>query len=134
MLRQASVYARAAKTQPIYVQLAKGTEATSYNLAIADYWGKPQVLDIQAESWTGQIGQTILVKAKDDTLVTRVQVTLRNEDGSIYEQGEAVRSEVDGLLWLYTTTTNLQNTYPLIIEAVACDMPGNRGESSLTLD
>src|SRR5215212_2392755 len=63
--RQATTYAKIAKTQPLYVELAKGTGASGYNIAVEDWFGQPQVLEIDANSWNGEVGQTIRVKAID---------------------------------------------------------------------
>ena len=58
----ATTYAKSAKNQPAYVNLAKGTNATAYNIAAPDWFGEPQVLDIDITGWTGGIGQEIRVK------------------------------------------------------------------------
>lgn len=121
--RQATQYAVGAKDNPIYVALAKGADATAYNLAVADWFGQPKVLQIDPGNWTGQIGQTIRIQAKDDTYVASVHVTIDDAHGNIFEQGEAVRSE--GLWWTYTTTSQVpQSPAPRVI-AVAKDLPGN---------
>jgi hypothetical protein len=130
--RQATVYAKVAKDQPIYVERAKGTESTSYNLAVADWFRVPQVLDIDISNWTGQVGETIHVKAKDDTKVTSVHLIFRNSD-IIVEEGDAVQSDTDGLLWIYTTQTVAPNVSPLFLAATARDMPGNIGAQTKQL-
>ena len=131
--KQATAYAKVARTQPLYIQLSKGTEATAYNRAVADWFGQPQVLSIDASAWTGQTGQTILVKAIDDTKVTNVRVVIHN-NGTILEQGEAVPATNDGLTWIYTTTTNV-STFPApVLDANAHDMAGNIGSSSIQLN
>jgi hypothetical protein len=103
--RQATQYAVVAKDNPIYVNLAKGADATAYNLAVADWFGQPKVLEIDPSGWTGQIGQTIRIMAKDDTHVASVHVVIDDAHGTIFEQGEAVRAE--GLWWTYTTTSQV---------------------------
>jgi len=121
--RQATQYAVGAKNNPIYVSLAKGTDATAYNLAIADWFGQPEVLDIDASNWTGQAGQTLRIQAKDDTLVTRVHIVIDNAQGTIFDQGEMIR--VDNLWWTYTTTTQVPMDPAPRISATAYDLPGN---------
>src|SRR5215213_1871804 len=49
--RKATVYAKVARTQPIYVERAKGTDQTPYNLAVADWFGRPKVLGIITGDW-----------------------------------------------------------------------------------
>jgi hypothetical protein len=108
-----------AKDNPIYVTLAKGADGNAYNLAVADWFGHPVVLELNTEGWTGGVGHTIRIKATDDTQVTRVRVVIHNSNGNILEQGEAVQSQTDGLLWTYVTTTNLIGTPGLQLDANA---------------
>ena len=63
--RKASAYARSAKTQPVYVERAKAMNSIPYNVAISDWFGKPQVLEIDVKEWSGQAGQQIRVRAQD---------------------------------------------------------------------
>jgi len=131
--KMAIVYAKVAKTQPVYMQLAKGTDSTAYNLAMTDWFGKPQILSVDASGWGGQSGKTIRIKAQDDTLVTRVTVIIHN-NGTVLEQGEAVPSESDGLLWTYVTTTNVAPAPCVLLDANAYDLPGNFSASSVSLN
>ena len=130
--RQATQYAVVAKDNPVYVNLAQGVDASAYNLAVADWFGKPEVLEINTDGWTGGIGHNIRIKATDDTKVTRVRVVI-HQDGNILEQGDAAHSETDGLMWTYVTTTNLMGTSGLQLDANAYDLPGNVGASSVSL-
>jgi hypothetical protein len=123
---EAAQYAKGAKNNPIYVQLAKGEEASPYNLAVADWFGKPEILEADNGSWTGQIGQTIRIKANDDTRVTSVQITIQTPDGKMqFEQGQAQPSETEPLWWVYTSTTAVPLTSPVHVVVVAKDLPGN---------
>jgi hypothetical protein len=131
--RKASGYAKGAQTQPIYVERAKGTDASAYNLALADWLGAPEVLGINTDGWTGGIGHTIRIQAQDDTQVTSVRVTIHS-NGDVLELGEAVRSESDGLLWTYVTTTNVMGTPGLQLDANAYDRPGNFSTASVSLN
>ena len=123
--KQATQYAKVAKDQPLYGNLARGADATAYNLAVADWFGQPEVLEINASAWTGMIGQVIRVKAQDDTQVVSVQVTIENADGTIYEQGQAIPSETEGLWWVYTTMSQVTISADVSVTATAKDLPGN---------
>lgn len=113
--KQASTYARfAAKTQPIYAELARGTLKTAYNIALSDWFNPPLIHQIE---WSD--GQ-IRVKARDDVLVTKVQVTVLDEGGQILEKGEAIRS--DGDWWEFASHAN-----GTMIIAEAWDLPGHVG-------
>jgi len=124
--QQAILYARSVKDEPVYVAKAEGTEMTAFNAAVADWFNKPVVLQIDARAWNGQSGQTIRVKAKDDTRVTQVTVRITAADETLLEQGEA--AQVDNLWWAYTSTTVVADPASARIVATAEDRPGNRAE------
>jgi hypothetical protein len=132
--RQATSYAKFAKNQPLYVNKAKGTNITAYNLAVADWFGQPEVLDIDVNGWTGQIGETIRVKAQDNLQVTKVRMAISDGNGTVYEEGEAVQSELDGLVWTYTTTTVVPMTPAPRLDASAQDLPGNVGAKAVQMN
>lgn len=131
--KKAIGYAKGAKTQPMYVELAKGTDASAFNLAMADWFSHPEILEVNTDGWTGGIGHTIRIRAQEDIQVTSVRVVI-HQDGNILEQGEAAPSETDGLLWTYVTTTNLMGTPNLQLDANAFDLPGNVGATSISLN
>ena len=131
--KKAIGYARGAKTQPVYVELAKGTDASAYNLAMKDWFSQPEILEVNTDGWTGGIGHTIRIRAQEGIQVTRVRVVI-HQDGNILEQGEALPSETDGLLWTYVTTTNLMGTPNLQLDANAFDLPGNVGAATVSLN
>lgn len=86
--REASSYARhAAKTQPIYAELAKGTMKTAYNIALSDWFSPPVIHQVQRRDGR------ILVEASDNVMVTKVVTTILNEQDEVLEKGEATRQE-----------------------------------------
>lgn len=123
--RQASAYARSSKTQPVYVERAKATNSIPYNVAISDWFGNPQVLEIDVKDWSGQMGQQIRVRAEDKIHVAGVQIAIEDTDGTRLEEGEAVPA--DGLWWTYTTTSQIPEPALRRVIAVARDLPGNTG-------
>ena len=133
--QQATAYAKAAKNQPLYLSLTRGTALNAYNLAIADWFGKPEVLAIDISGWSGEIGQIIRIKAQDNVKVTGVRVMIRanNTSPTALEEGDAVQSEGDGLLWTYTTRTLMPITPGTCLDAFAYDLPGNIGGNSIEL-
>ena len=128
VFRQAIAYAKVAKDNPVYIAKAEGTTKSAFNLAVADCFKPPQVLEIDASDWTGEIGQSIRVKVKEDIHVARVQLAiddgLVNGQETIFEQGELVRT--DGMWWTYTTTTLVSMSPAPRVIAAAYDLPGNR--------
>lgn len=131
--KRATAYAKANKRHPLYVERAKANNSIAYNMAIADWFGVPEVLNVDATNLTGQAGQTMTIRAQDDTQVTRVRVVIR-DDGNVLEQGEGVRSETDGLLWTYTTTIDHPAGPALQMDVNAYDLPGNSGAMSYPLN
>jgi hypothetical protein len=114
-LKEASMYAGfAAKSQPIYTELARGTLKTAYNIALSDWFNPPVIHQVQ---WSD--GQ-IRVEAIDDVLVTKVQVTVLDEGGQVLEKGEAIRSH--GNWWEFSS-----HARGSMIIAEAWDLPGHAG-------
>ena len=124
--RNAIAYAKSAKSEPVYASKAQGTTMSAFNAAVADWFIQPQVLEIDASGWNGQIGQMIRVKAQDDTQVAKVMVVISDENGGVLEQGQAVQA--DGLWWAYTSTMAVSAGASPRIVATAQDLPGNRAE------
>lgn len=87
-VKEASAYAKvASKTHPIYAQLAAGTNKNAYNMAIADFFHAPTIHDVTRE------GLVLKIQASDDVLVTRVSVTILNDDGTVLDKGDAQQEE-----------------------------------------
>ena len=122
--REAIAYARSAKDEAIYITKSQGTTMNAFNAAVADWFNKPEVLEINIDNWTGDAGQIIRVKAQDDTQVTKVHVQIADAQGNIFEEGDA--EQTDGLWWDYTTTTNVEGDPATAnVKATARDLPGN---------
>ena len=119
--REAARYALAAKDEPAYVRKAAGTPSNSYNVAIADWFHPPEILDVDLGTWTGQPGQVIRIKASDDVLVKEVTVSITDSYGALLEHGSDV--QVGDLNWHYTTTTTASG--PLKLLVAAQDLPGH---------
>jgi len=131
-VRQAVTYAEFAWEQPIYQSKAVGTSISAYNLAVADFLGKPRVLDIDLRRWGKGVGHTIQVWAEDNVMVLSVRLVIR-EGECILEEGEAVQSETDRLLWNYKIKSSIDRKPGLDLDAFAYDLPGNEGTRSVEL-
>ena len=92
-MQQAAAYAKVAKDNPIYIKKAAGTAKNAYNFALGD-WFKPPVID-RIQWHEGQVR----VSAHDDVMVTRVTVTILDEEGQCLEHGDA--ELVMGVWWDY---------------------------------
>jgi len=124
--REAIVYAQGAKDEPIYAARAADTTMSSFNAAVADWFRKPQVLDIDARAWHGAAGEVIRIQAMDDTKVARVHVAISQADGTMLEEGEAQPAE--GQWWTYTANTTVPAGVTPHVTATAYDLPGNSAE------
>jgi hypothetical protein len=101
----------ASKEHPIYAQKAEGTKKNAYNVAFADWFHPPVVHGIRYAA------ECLRVEAWDDVLVTRVRLTILDEEGNILEQGDAKLQY--GPFWEYRPTSMGR----ILVEA--WDMPGN---------
>jgi hypothetical protein len=124
-LRAATTFARLAEHEEVYINKARETGSTPYNIAIVDWLGAPKVLEINVDDWTGESGQTIRVKAKDSVMVARVAVVIRDAEENMLEAGEAVQVEEGSAWWNYRTQSKIKMKPFPIVEATAWDLPGN---------
>lgn len=95
--KEAASYARsAAKKYPIYAELAKGTVKSPYNWALSDWFNPPVVHRIERK------GGRIRVRATDNVMVTKVQVTILDAQGKVIEKGEGRKGKNDW--WEYVSS------------------------------
>lgn len=88
--QEAVLYARdAAKTKPIYAELAKGTIKSAYNFALSDWFNPPVIHTIE------RVNGRIRVQASDNVMVVRVVVTILDAKENVIEEGEAWKVESD---------------------------------------
>ena len=131
-IRRASTYAHFSQSQPLYLNKAVGTPLNAYEWAVADYFEKPRVLQIDIGEWTGGVGQMIRIEARDSLMVLRVCVKIR-DTSFILEEGEAKRNKTEPFGWIYTTRTPIQLKPGIWLDVVAYDLPGNTGENFLVV-
>lgn len=125
-IRDATMYANTAENQEAYILKSEQTGITAYALAVADWYSAPRVLEIDIDLWTGKIGETIRVKARDNVMVASVMLVIRDPQGYILEMGEALPFSAGSPWWNYTTQS-LVSLIPFpTLQAIAYDLPGNR--------
>lgn len=127
--KRASQYASAVMDNPTLkeeYQLTAKLGQSAYNMAFSDYQKAPEIYqDIDLESYTGAIGESIEISAIDDFRVESVHVKVASAGGTTIEQGLAVQTP-NGLDWLYTfTAENTEVTGSKLI-ITATDLPGNK--------
>ena len=97
--QRAVAYAReAAKSQPIYGELAAGTIKSAYNFVLSDWFNPPVIHCVERKDGL------IRVEASDNVMVARVVVTILDKDGNVTEKGEALK--VDERWWEYASSAD----------------------------
>jgi hypothetical protein len=119
--REATAYAKDQTNNPLYLAKAEGTPMNAYNIAVADWFNRPQILEIDLSGWVNGDGGTIRVRVQDDVSVQGVKVTIADENGTFLEEGEAVESSA--LWWEYNTAQAAANN--MRVTASAKDLPGH---------
>lgn len=110
--QEAAAYARnAAKTNPIYAELAKGTTKTAYNIALSDWFNPPVIHQVKRQNGR------ILIEASDNVLVNKVLVMILDSEEKIVERGEAVF--VKDMRWEYISAAKGR------VRVEAWDLAGN---------
>ena len=74
--REATAYAKSARRENVYLARAEKTGQTPYNVAVADWFNKPQITALDVSGWNGQAGQPIRIRTTDDIHVTQVSVVI----------------------------------------------------------
>jgi hypothetical protein len=90
-IREAAAYAHANKGNPIYIAKAKskkGKERQPYNVAMADWFHPPRILEIDLRGWRGAADQVIRILAVDDVQVAGVRIEISDETGAVVEAPE----------------------------------------------
>lgn len=133
--QQAVIYAKTAlqdaNLKEEYAKEAKKKEGlTAYNVAVADLLNAPKIEEINLTAYTGQIGDTIKVRAYDDFKVESVTVHIYNADGTLVEEGNATQQAID---WIYTATVRNENLSGDKIIVRAYDLPHNLAEKEQTI-
>ncbi len=124
-LRDAAIYTYFARRQDLYVNQTLSREAAASNLDNAGWFGTPRVLSVNTDGWTGEPGQTIYVKVRDNARVAGVSVVIRDGDGKVLEAGEAAPSKTGSAWWKYTAKACIVKTSSLRLKATAWDLAGN---------
>jgi hypothetical protein len=125
--QQAAIYGRSVVSDPQlkaeYKAAAKPGQS-AYNVAVADFFHAPDIEEVDLSAYSGQIGDTILIKVNDDFAVQQVSVKIENGDATLVEEGDAVLSP-DGLHWVYTATAVNESLAGDKITVTATDRPRN---------
>ena len=119
--REAVEYAKDSKNQEVYINKAEGTTKSPYNVAMADWFHGPEILELDVSGWNGGAGEVIRIRAMDNVQVTQVNVVITDGANNVIEQGAATDSA--GAWWSYTTTQSAAEGTRIVVTAK--DLPGN---------
>jgi hypothetical protein len=127
--REASDYAKDVYDDPIrkesYRLLAESrgvSAARLFSFIVGDYARPPEITRFNLTLYTRTVGSEIRVYATDDGEVTDVTVRLKRPDGSLIEEGGAVKS---GAYWRYEASTDVPAGVAVTVEATAEDRAEN---------
>jgi hypothetical protein len=105
---------------------------SAFNLAVADFFHAPAIDEIDLTNYSGQAGDSIRVRAIDDFKVVQVHVAIYNADGSLVEEGDAVK-QANELDWTFTATVVNESTDGDRIVIRAYDKPAHVAQTEKTL-
>jgi hypothetical protein len=114
------------KGEEIYRLKAEVTGKRPFNIAVADWFHAPEILEVNLSGWNGPAGGLVRVRAIDDVQVKRVIVRFNDAAGELLEEGAA--TEAGALWWNYASVTPMTGAVTVTVTAV--DLPGNMAESS----
>jgi hypothetical protein len=106
--------------------------ASAYNMAVADFLSLPKVHRIDTGGYCGLTGGLINIAAEDKCGVKSVSVKIALADGTLVEEGTAVKVG-EARMWIYTATTDNPQIAGSVINATATDVPGHSVEGEVTL-
>lgn len=137
LFAEAAAYAKGAISDPElkneYRKKAKPGR-TAYNIAFRDYLKAPVVHHVNPEQYTGTVGSTIVISAKDDFRVAEVTVSIYLPSGELLEKGNAILNPINRGKWTYTAAQPNNSLLGSVIIATAVDLPGNKGTLEITLE
>lgn len=135
--QEATQYARRQIAKPeakaLYTKGITRKGQSAFVIAVSDYLKAPRVSVMEPVRYNGSAGSVILIKAIDDFMVTKVEVTLRDAAGAVIEEGEARLGDLNDHQWEYTTKVDHPVVAGTTIRAVAYDRPGNTGTAEMVL-
>lgn len=125
--QKAAIYGKSVIADPAAkeaYEAAASNGQSAYNVAFADFFNAPDILEIDISAYTGQANQPIRIRVTDDFKVKAVKLQIHNQDGSLVEEGLAVQMN-NGPDWTYTTIGSNPSLLGDKISVMATDNPDN---------
>lgn len=129
-------YAKMATTDPelndFYARKAANKPGLgAWHLAISDYCRAPQIFTADFREFSGKSGDSIIIRAYDEYIVTEVMVSLVSPEGIILDEGMGSVCNFDDE-WSYSFKSDVDLVPGLSFAISARDLPGNITTVSLT--
>jgi hypothetical protein len=131
--RAAVAYAREAKDRDIYRKSAQERGSRPFQVATADFLHPPEILGLDLSGYGGCAGDQVVIRARDDVLVSQVGVLITDENNCLLEMGLAEQDPADHLRWVYRARKNVEGRHVRII-VDAADLPGHVCEERAELE
>lgn len=96
---------------------------TPYNLAVANYFTAPTIVEIITDEYKGAAGDRLDLLVDDAIIVVSVEVSIYTADNELVESGPAVKTE-EGF-WHYIATADSPQLAGSRIAVTAKNLPGN---------
>lgn len=133
---EASLFAVSELTKPdasyTYEVMAKfqGLK-TAQHAAISDFLTNPEIAGVNLKKYNGRAGDVMGITPKLLCKVTGIDVRVFRRDGTLVEEGQAVR---DGLNWKYIATVPNPDASTSFIELLAFDRLGKKAKFTCHAD
>ena len=108
-----------------YEMIALETDSLPHLVAVKDLMVKPLFRPLDLSKYKGNVGDKIMVIAKDDIGLANVEFILTAVDGKRIEQGPASEFGARSGEWIYTVTTAVPLGTDIFVEARGVDHAGN---------
>ncbi len=105
---------------------------SAFNLAVSDFMCPPVIEQIDASQYMGHVGDKIIVTAVDKFEVTGVEVRITGHDGTLIEEGVALRHE-NTSFYAYVSTRENSTRAGTVLTVTASDNPGHSVTATETL-
>ncbi|MBN1303324.1 MAG: hypothetical protein JXA13_02735 [Anaerolineales bacterium] len=128
LFRQAALYGKLAladsQLHSLYEQAAAEKGLPVFALTVADYFHAPEIDEIDLQAYNGNVGEEIVVYAHDNVAVNQVQVSLRDENDQLMENGLATEEPAGSGRWVYSALTQAPYRATVRVVVTASDLPG----------
>ncbi len=116
------------EVQALFKARARELNKPPFALFFKNFKEPPVIGEIDLSQYHGQVGQPIRIRASDLVQVARVEVSIRQAAGPPLESGLAAASGAEADLWIYQSTVAIVAPAGLIVEAIAFNCAGRRGD------